>query len=72
MRYDSNRDYTLDLACGILIIRMVLRHVLQWSQVTHYDIYEWLNIFFYIMPWFYFKSGTHGFYCGSGADIQNA
>lgn len=57
MRYDSNRDYTLDLACGILIIRMVLRHVLQWSQVTHYDIYEWLNIFFYIMPWFYFKSG---------------
>ena len=29
MRYDSNRDYTLDLACGILIIRMVLRHVLQ-------------------------------------------
>ncbi len=57
MSTSSRRDITLDLACGILIIRMVLKHALQWAQVTHYDFYEWMNIFFFIMPWFFFKSG---------------
>lgn len=57
MATNLKRDITLDLACGILIIRMVLKHALQWAQVTHYDFYEWINVFFFIMPWFFFKSG---------------
>lgn len=57
MGANSKRDNTIDLACGILIIRMVLKHALQSAQVTHFDFYEWMNVFFFIMPWFFFKAG---------------
>ena len=53
----SKRDNTLDCACGILIIHMILGHIFQWTQLTTTHFYQWMNILYFFMPWFFFKAG---------------
>ena len=53
----SKRDNTLDCACGILIIHMILGHIFQWPQLTTTHFYQWMNILYFFMPWFFFKAG---------------
>ena len=57
MKMTSERDNTLDCACGILIIHMILGHIFQWSQLTATHFYRWMNILYFFMPWFFFKAG---------------
>lgn len=57
MEMTSKRDNTLDCACGILIIHMILGHIFQWSQLTTTHFYQWMNILYFFMPWFFFKAG---------------
>lgn len=49
----------LDIISGLFITQIVLMHVLQWANLyktgTLFD--EWQSIFFFFMPWFYFKAG---------------
>lgn len=54
----STRDVSLDAICGILIMHMIIGHIFQWASLTETDIYIKLQkIFFFFMPWFFFKSG---------------
>lgn len=47
------RRVDLDLACGILIIHMILGHIAQWTGVD----YRGDCMLFFFMPWFFYKSG---------------
>lgn len=52
------RDSSLDFVCGILIIYMILYHAYLWFPTTRDGFSETLDkLFFFFMPWFYFKSG---------------
>ena len=54
----KKRNYSLDFASGILIIHMILGHIFQWTSLTNNFLYKDLTIlFFFFMPWFFFKSG---------------
>ncbi len=47
------RRSDLDLACGILIIHMIVGHIAQWADVD----YRGDCLLFFFMPWFFYKSG---------------
>lgn len=52
------RDSSLDLLCGILISYMIIYHAYIWCPITKSIIIEIFDkIFFFFMPWFYYKSG---------------
>ncbi|MBR4388586.1 MAG: acyltransferase [Prevotella sp.] len=53
----SLRDNTLDIVAGILIIRMILGHYMVMCKLQDTLLFESLNILFFYMPWFFFKSG---------------
>lgn len=53
----SKRDKALDCICGILIIRMMLWHIFQWSQLTGSCFYRCMYLLYFSMPWFFFKAG---------------
>lgn len=58
MEVQSRRDDSLDGVCGLLIIWMISMHAAQWSGVkgtTFFNVAT--HVFFYFMPWFYFKGG---------------
>lgn len=53
------RDQSFDIITGIMIIWVVVCHILQWSglvdTIVFHSLARWL---FFVMPWFYFKSGN--------------
>lgn len=49
------RDYSLDAACGLMIIYMIYGHICAWSGVQQIELFP--RLLFYFMPWFFFKSG---------------
>ena len=52
------RNDTLDILSGILIIWMIVYHSFQWANMTESNLFVVLiRIFYFFMPWFYFKSG---------------
>ena len=51
----SNRDYSLDAVCGLMIIYMIYGHICLWSGVEQIELFP--RLLFYFMPWFFFKSG---------------
>lgn len=57
METASKRDKALDCVCGILIIHMILGHIFQWSRLTGSYFYQCMNLLYFFMPWFFFKSG---------------
>ena len=53
MAATSERRIDLDLACGILVIHMIVGHIAQWAWVG----YSGNRLLFFFMPWFFYKSG---------------
>ena len=53
----GERDNTLDIVAGILIIRMILGHYLTMAHLSESILFKFMNILFFFMPWFFFKSG---------------
>ena len=49
------RDYSLDAACGLMIIYMIYGHICAWSGVQQIELFP--RLLFFFMPWFFFKSG---------------
>ena len=57
-RHKKNRQIHLDVVCGILIIYMIFGHCSQWSHATDFAFAKIASrIFFFFMPWFFFKAG---------------
>lgn len=53
----KQRDTTIDMAAGFLIIVMMMGHVMQGAGLFETTFYEPLHWFFFFMPWFFFKAG---------------
>lgn len=53
----SGRDNVLDAVGGLLIIHMILGHILAWSYLKHTVVYRWMDLLYFFMPWFFYKSG---------------
>jgi fucose 4-O-acetylase-like acetyltransferase len=53
----KHRDNSIDVIAGILLIHMVLGHVFQFAKLTDCRFYHWMDVLFFFMPWFFFKSG---------------
>ncbi|CDF80625.1 O-acetyl transferase [Formosa agariphila KMM 3901] len=52
------RDKSLDIISGIMIIWMVILHSFQWGNLTESIIYIFLlKCLYFFMAWFYFKTG---------------
>lgn len=51
----SRRDTSLDIIAGFLILRMILGHCSNWWPGIYQEI--WGKLFFFSMPWFFYKSG---------------
>ncbi len=52
------RDSSLDAACGLFIVYMIVGHAFQWSFTTSDSFYKYSDyVLFMFMPWFFFKSG---------------
>lgn len=58
----THRDNTLDIVAGILIIRMIFGHYMVMCHLKDSILYESLNLLFFYMPWFFYKSGM---FCSS-------
>jgi len=61
----KNRDQSIDIVAGIMIIYMILYHIYQWSHIK-YLLVDYLSHFlFMFMTWFYFKAGmfSHKEFC---------
>ena len=59
MTATKQRDTSLDIICGLLIIHMILEHIF-FSFVLLRDsgAFQWeRHILFFFMPWFFFKNG---------------
>lgn len=56
-RPSSGRDNVLDAVGGLLIIHMILGHILAWSYLKHTAVYRWMDLLYFFMPWFFYKSG---------------
>lgn len=54
MEMTSKRDNTLDCACGILIIHMILGHIFQWSATYYHPFLpmDEYTLFFYALVLF--------------------
>lgn len=50
-------DNTLDIIAGILLIRMILGHYLTMAHLDDSILFKSLNVLFFYMLWFFFKSG---------------
>lgn len=54
----SNRQQHLDVVCGILVVYMFCLHCEQWAGISStYQAHLLQQIFFFFMPWFFFKAG---------------
>lgn len=53
----SKREISLDTIAGLLIIHMIVGHIFQWCKLTYTVYYQYMNILFFFMPWFFYKSG---------------
>lgn len=52
------RQQHLDVVCGILIVYMICWHCEQWAGISStYQAHLLQQIFFFFMPWFFFKAG---------------
>lgn len=49
---DKKRDHSLDFACGLMTINMILYHVAAFTEVRYIG-----RLLFFFMPWFFFKAG---------------
>lgn len=52
---NTSRNKDLDFICGLLIIHMCLSHIALLTNTT----YPLEKLFFFFMPWFYFKAGMY-------------
>ena len=53
-----NRNKSLDIISGIMIIWMIILHAFQWANLRESIIYSsLLKCLFFFMSWFYFKTG---------------
>lgn len=66
MMAKPTRDTSLDLISGLLIIHMILGHTMGYPFIKTANILE--GIFFFYMPWFFFKSGM---FFKPDTDIKN-
>lgn len=55
--HNSKRTVYFDVATGILIVNMVMGHLMGMSSIHDTDLNHIRNVFFFFMPWFFFKSG---------------
>ena len=53
----TQRNEVLDAVAGLLILHMILGHIMAWSYLKKTDLYAWMDVLFFFMPWFFFKSG---------------
>lgn len=53
----TSRNEVLDAVAGLLILHMILGHIMAWSYLKKTDLYAWMDVLFFFMPWFFFKSG---------------
>lgn len=60
----AQRYVYLDIIAGMLIIRMIMGHYVTMCQLKESWLYWFLNVFYFYMPWFFFKSGM---FCSSEA-----
>ena len=47
----------IDAIAGLLIINMILGHCIQKTGMKEMDLYHYMNVLSFFMPWFFFKSG---------------
>ena len=57
------RNTWLDSIAGLLILRMILGHYVSYVGLKDSLLFHSLDILFFYMPWFFFKSGM--FYCAT-------
>lgn len=51
-----DRDNSIDIVAGLLIIHVILGHIFQWAHMNSF--YAPVNrVLVFFMPWFFFKSG---------------
>ena len=56
----NDRNTSLDLISGVMILWMVVYHIFMWSNLKGSRLYQLLlQWLFFFMPWFYFKSGMY-------------
>ena len=53
----SKRDSYMDLVCGLLIVYMIIYHAYLLCNLSDLLSITLDKIFFFFMPWFYYKSG---------------
>lgn len=55
----KQRDISLDIICGVLILHMILLHILgNFNTLSNLPWNVWeCRILFFLMPWFFFKNG---------------
>lgn len=53
----EERNNALDIVAGILIIRMIFGHYLTMANLDGSVLFKSMNVLFFFMPWFFFKSG---------------
>ena len=54
----KNRDISTDIACGLLIIHMIVSHCFQIAKCDETAVYmDYSRYLFFFMPWFFYKSG---------------
>ncbi|MBQ6751457.1 MAG: acyltransferase family protein [Bacteroidaceae bacterium] len=54
---DKERDYSIDVVAGILVIHMILGHCIIRAKAKDLYLYNIMNYLYFFMPWFFFKSG---------------
>lgn len=55
--YVSERQTYLDAVAGFLIIYMILGHIFQKAEMTDTAFYKNMDVLYFFLPWFFFKSG---------------
>lgn len=53
----SIRDSSIDIAAGLMILVMIINHTLQRTGYHNVILEQFLMLFSFFMPWFFFKGG---------------
>ena len=56
------RDKTFDVITGIFIVRIIFGHYMSLLHLNDCLLFQSMNVLFFFMPWFFFKSGV---FCSS-------
>lgn len=54
---NGQRTIWVDCVAGLLVLRMILGHYVSYSGLKDSFLFSSLNVLFFYMPWFFFKSG---------------